>query len=99
MNTFHLLAFPKDTTIKSIRDLTQEHVPLLKNMVSKCKKYIVDNYNLNEDKIEAHFHYPPGVMLLHMHFELCDNIKNRKNLLIDSDYYKKVTIETIINEL
>jgi len=30
INTFHLLAFSKDKTIKSIRDLKIDHIPLLK---------------------------------------------------------------------
>ena len=35
ISTFHLLAFPKDKDIKSIRDLKADHIPLLKNMVKK----------------------------------------------------------------
>jgi len=35
ISTFYLLAFPKDKTIKSIRDLEPDHIPLLKNMVKK----------------------------------------------------------------
>ena len=40
ISKFHLLAFPKDKTIKSIRDLNADHIPLLKNMVKKSKEYI-----------------------------------------------------------
>ena len=105
--TFHLLAFPKDKTIKSIRDLTPEHIPLLKEMVSESKKFITKNYGINENEIEAHFHYPPGVLLLHIHFELVNNKRHRRplrehsvnnvieNLLIDPQYYKKRTFEII----
>jgi len=38
ISTFHLLAFSKDKTIKSIRDLKPDHIPILKNMVKKSKK-------------------------------------------------------------
>ena len=107
MSTFHLLAFPKDKTIRSIRDLKQDHISLLQEMSDTGKKYINDTYKININEIETHCHYPPGVMLLHIHFELINNIKCRKplrehavsriieNLKLDSDYYKKITMEFI----
>jgi len=107
MTTFHLLAFPKDKSIKSIRDLTKDHIPLLKDMVSESKKYIIDKYGLKENEIEAHFHYPPGVLLLHIHFEWINNERLRRplrehsvnkvieNLLIDPEYYKKIRLDII----
>jgi len=110
ITTFHLLAFPKDKTLKSIRDLTIENILLLKEMVAKSKKYIKKEFKINKNEIEAHFHYPPGVMLLHIHFELINNKKLRKplrehavsrvieNLIIDSEYYKKVKLEVIAKE-
>jgi m7GpppX diphosphatase len=109
ISTFHLLAFSKDKTIKSIRDLKPDHIPILKNMVKKSKKYIKKNYNFEEDEVEAHFHYPPTVLLLHIHFVLVNNRKFRKpiiehsvnsviqNLSIDPEYYKKIKME-ILNE-
>ena len=105
IKTFHLLAFPKDKTIKSIRDLTNEHIPLLKEIVKKSKEYIKKKFNIDKNEIEAHFDYPPTVLLLHIHFELANNKKFRKplfehsvnsvieNIRIDPDYYKKVKIE------
>lgn len=107
ISTFHLLAFPKDKTIKSIRDLEPDHIPLLKNMVKKSKEYIKKNYCFEEDQVEAHFHYPPTVLLLHIHFMLVNNRKFRKpiiehsvnsvmqNLSIDPHYYKKIKMEIL----
>jgi hypothetical protein len=105
INKFHLLAFPKDKRIKTIRDLTIIHIPLLEEMVKKSKEYIKKNYNFEKDEIETHFHYPPTVLLLHIHFVLANNKNFRKplyehsvnsviqNIRIDPDYYKKVKIE------
>lgn len=109
LNTFHLLAFPKDKTIKSIRHLTQQHIPLLENMLFESKKFIKDNYNSEiNNQVEAHFHYLPNVYLLHLHFELVNSkkkcrkplrehsiIKVIENLKIDSNYYKKVIIDVL----
>ena len=104
ISTFHLLAFPKNKKIKSIRDLKADHIPLLKEMVKKSKEYIKKNYNFEKDEIEANFHYPPTVFLLHIHFELINNKKLKKtliehsvnsvikNLRIDPNYYKKCRI-------
>lgn len=108
-NTFHLLAFPKDKSLKSIRELNQQHIQLLEHMLEKSKAKIKKYYNnINIDEIETHFHYPPNVFLLHMHFELANsNKKCRKplrehsvisvieNLKIDSDYYKKIKIDIL----
>lgn len=82
ISTFHLLAFPKDKTIKSIRDLTIDHIPLLREMMKKSKEYIKKNYNFEKDEIEANFHYPPSVLLLHIYFELVNNRKVKKLLNI-----------------
>ena len=79
----------------------------LKRDVKKSKEYIKKNYSFEEDEIEAHFHYPPTVLLLHIHFVLVNNRKFRKpiiehsvnsvmqNLSIDPYYYKKIKIEIL----
>lgn len=107
LNSFHLLALPKDKTIRGMRDLKSEHIPLLQKMVIMSKNYITSNYAINENEIEAHFHYPPGVLLLHIHFELTNNTKIRRplrehsvnevieNLKIDANYYTKINMEIL----
>lgn len=106
--TFHLLAFPKDKAIKSIRDLVPEHIPLLKEMITHSKRFITQNYMMEENEIETHFHYPPGVLLLHIHFENVNSKRHRRplrehsvhgvieNLSLDSQYYKKRSFEIIV---
>jgi hypothetical protein len=76
-------------------------------MKSKSNIYISKQYKINKNEIETHFHYPPGVMLLHMHFELVNIERIRRplrehsvtevieNLLIDPKYYEKVKIQII----
>lgn len=106
-NSFHLLAFPKNKLLRTMRDLTFNDIPLLEDIISKSKQFIISNFPINLNEIEAHFHYPPTVMLLHIHFELVNNGKCRKplkeypihnvieNLKIDSDYYKKINLQII----
>lgn len=107
LKTFHLLAFPKNKEIRSIRDITIEMIPLLERMVITGKQYIKNNFEINENEIETHFHYSPGVMLLHIHFEIVGGNKIRRplrehsvhkvisNLLICPDYYKNIQIEIL----
>lgn len=106
-DSFHLLAFPKNKSLKTMRDLTQNDIPLLEEIIFQTKNYIVSNFSININEIKAHFHYPPSVMILHIHFELINNNKctqplkefpvsnSIENLKIDSDYYKKISLQII----
>ena len=108
INTLHLLAFSKDKSIKTIRDVTRDNISSLQNMISDGKKYITDNYKINENEIETNIHYPPSVNLFHLHFNLINNDRKIRvplrehpvhsvisNLTMDPDYYKKRTFEII----
>jgi m7GpppX diphosphatase len=55
ISTFHLLAFPKDKKIKSIRDLTIDHIPLLREMMKKSKEYIKKITILKKMKLKQIF--------------------------------------------
>ena len=104
----HLLAFPKNKSLKTIRDLTANDILLLNEMNVKSKNCINTTYNIQTNEIESYFHYPPSVMLLHIHFKLlnagrcgkilCEHSVHNviENLKIDSEYYKKISIEMII---
>ena len=69
ISTLHLLAFPKDKTIKSIRDLNADHIPLLKDMVKKSKEYaggaFLKEVTLSDISTTFYFH------LLHPRIPLC----------------------------
>ena len=45
----------------------------MKEIVKKSKEYIKRNYKIESNEIEAHFHYLPTVLLLHIHFVLVNN--------------------------
>ncbi len=105
----HLLAFPKDRNIRSLRDLTADHIPLLNRINDKVKTIIKDEYGINSDMIMVYLHYHPDVWLLHIHFvPLNDIIYNHSfeyshsldgiinNLILMPDYYKIVVMEVPI---
>lgn len=108
MSRMHLLGIVKDKKLQSIRDLTQKDIPLLKHIRDTAYSYIKTNYNISQDKLKTYFHYPPSAWLLHIHFDLIENIESTSsveysydlnhvifNLELDSDYYKKIELNVL----
>lgn len=60
------IAHPRD--IKSLRDLTGDHLPLLRNIYDKGVEAITQRYGLPENKLRVYVHYQPSYYHLHVHF-------------------------------
>ncbi len=105
----NLLAIFKDTSLKSIRSLTGQHLELLKQCRDMCTDFIVQNLGFERTQILAFFHYLPSVFQLHVHFcapygqyttlDICkihplDTVIS--NLEIDPEYYQKVSLTTVV---
>jgi hypothetical protein len=106
MEKFHLLALIKSNEIKSIRDLTNNDIPLLEHIHKQSLLEIKKKYNVDENKLKIYFHYPPSTWQLHIHFITNDNIYTSSsgeytymlnqvifNLKLDGDYYKKIIFD------
>lgn len=65
----YLLVIFKDHRLGSIRDLTEDDVPLLERTQQQVLKFVTDNYGLSSDKIRCFFHYLPSAWRLHMHVQ------------------------------
>jgi len=101
----HILCIPLDKQLRTIRELTKEHIPLLQNMKKTTLEKIEEVYGLKEDSLKIYFHYDPSTYHLHIHFV---NIRYKDagssveyshdldsvifNLTLDSDYYKKIKL-------
>ena len=95
----------KERGIKSIRDLTAAHLPLLRSILSAGPAAIQDTYGVKPDQLRVFLHYVPQFYHLHVHFtslatdfgvqceraHLLNDVV--QNLEMDPDYYKKRTIE------
>lgn len=68
ISQLHLLAITTDKTLRSVRDLSFEHVDMLKNIKSTVLEYIESNFKINSNRIKIMFHYPPSTYILHIHF-------------------------------
>jgi m7GpppX diphosphatase len=100
----HLLAIPKDKSLRTIRELNESHVPLLKHMKEKSLLSMELKYGLKKENLKMFFHYDPSTYHLHLHLV---NLKHDFgssveyshdldlvifNLSICSDYYKIVEL-------
>ena len=97
----HLLTVLSDQHLYSVRDLTQDHVPILEKMYDETLKIIKTKFGLDSDRVKAFFHYPPSTYLLHLHFMHVENISSKtsfekcydidqviSNLKLDTNYYR-----------
>jgi len=93
----------------SVRDLTGEHVPMLKSILEESYKAIEQKYGLPKHKIYAYFHYLPTYWLLHVHFEHVDRQSRDAreqvplevaifNLEMKSTYYKECTMNYTVGD-
>ncbi|KAG7461508.1 m7 diphosphatase [Solea senegalensis] len=105
VDDLYLIAIVHPMNIKSLRDLTAEHIPLLKNIWQKGQAAILERYSLPANKLRVYLHYQPSYYHLHIHFTnlgydtpgcgvdrahlLSDVIQNLQS---DPDYYKKRTL-------
>ena len=103
----HVLCLPTNKSLRSIRSLTAECIPLLEHMKSETIQVIRDTYHIDEQNLKMFFHYDPSTYHLHIHFVNMANSQARSsveyshelhnvmfNLSICSDYYKRATLNT-----
>jgi len=105
IDDIHILCFFKQYRgkyIRCLRELTHEHIGLLQKAQQDVFRVIKEKYNLDSNRFRTYIHYPPTVYILHLHFSLLNNctlhahvdkshlLENViRNLMCDSDYYKK----------
>ncbi|EGT49207.1 CBN-DCS-1 protein [Caenorhabditis brenneri] len=105
LENLYVLAIIHRHGLKSVRDLTGDHLQMLYNIRDKSLKAINEKYGLRTDQIKCYFHYQPSFYHLHVHFInlkydapasttmsaiLLDDVIN--NLELNSEHYKKSTL-------
>ncbi|XP_012260651.2 m7GpppX diphosphatase [Athalia rosae] len=111
LETLYLLAIPMQRGIKSIRDLNDLHLPLLKNIRDSGTKAISTKYGVPTSQLRIYFHYQPSFYHLHIHFtylkydapgiftekaHLLSTVIN--NIELMGDYYSKATLSFAVKE-
>jgi hypothetical protein len=105
------LAIVQDKSIRTLRDLHEGHIPMLKRMLDTCMQTIGKEAGIPCDQVLAYIHYPPSVYQLHVHFAYPysqyfhrDALRVHSlqsvitNLEMDADYYRKVTLYMAIQK-
>ncbi|PZC72801.1 hypothetical protein B5X24_HaOG210564 [Helicoverpa armigera] len=110
--TLYLLAIVRRRGIKSLRDLDESHLPLLKRIRDEGKKKILEKYNVPSSQLRIYFHYQPSFYHLHVHFTYlrheAPGIYAEKAHLLDTvidniemigNYYHRATLPFTIREM
>uniref|UniRef100_A0A2M4AFH2 m7GpppX diphosphatase n=1 Tax=Anopheles triannulatus TaxID=58253 RepID=A0A2M4AFH2_9DIPT len=107
----YLLALVRRRDIRSLRDLTADHLPLLKNVRARGIAAIRERYGIGADQLRIYLHYQPTFYHLHMHFTYirhdppgigCDKAHPLStvinNLELLPDYYQRATLTYALKE-
>ena len=63
----HAIAILHDRSLRSLRDLTAAHLPMLAELRREVLRVIQERYGMSEDSVVLYLHYPPSYYLLHVH--------------------------------
>ncbi|KAI8065436.1 HIT-like domain-containing protein [Gongronella butleri] len=66
-SSMYLVAIVMQQDLPSLRNLTPQHIPLLKKIQSTVHDLVKDKYDLDPQQIQLFFHYQPSYYHLHMH--------------------------------
>lgn len=101
----HLLVFPIDRSLRTIRDLTASHLDLLKYIRQMVTQVINDLYGLEGDMLKLYIHYAPSTYHFHVHVAPIMNTDTAssveyshdlnmviRNIELIGDYYQKIVM-------
>ncbi|KAM6432129.1 m7GpppX diphosphatase [Liasis olivaceus] len=102
LDDLYLIAICHRRGIKSLRDLTAEHLTLLKNILQEGGEAIQKRFGLAKTQLRVYLHYQPSYFHLHVHFTALSydapgcSVERAHllsdvvfNLELDSQYYQK----------
>ena len=111
VSDLYCLAIVHKRDIKSLRDLNQSHLPLLRNIQKECTRAIVEKYGLSPSEVRMYLHYQPSYYHLHVHVTNlmftppasgCDKAHLLEtvisNIQLDPCYYSKMTLSFVVRE-
>ncbi|KAL7294556.1 hypothetical protein TKK_0012082 [Trichogramma kaykai] len=97
--------------IKSLRELNDTHLPLLKNIKDAGTDVIMKKYNIPAAQLRIYLHYQPSYYHLHVHFSYlmyeiagiyCERAHLLSNVISNiemvPDYYQKAVLSFVVKE-
>lgn len=68
LSSLYLIAIVQDRSLRSLRDLTAQHIPLLENIQATASQVAFEKYSLGpKAKLRCFVHYQPSYYHLHVH--------------------------------
>ncbi|XP_013774663.1 m7GpppX diphosphatase-like [Limulus polyphemus] len=111
IDNLYLVAICHRKDLHSLRDLTADHLQLLKSISEKGKQNIAKKFNIPEKQLRVYVHYQPSYYHFHVHFtalsfdapgshveraHLLDMVI--QNIQMVPDYYQKATLVYAMRE-
>ncbi|PRT53939.1 m7GpppX diphosphatase [Wickerhamiella sorbophila] len=91
IESLYLLVLVIREDLRSIRDLTTEHLPLLQNIKEQVTRQVKERYNLDPSELKLYFHYQPSYYHLHVHVA---------NVSMDqSDFGRSILFDNVIDAI
>ena len=72
MEDLYCLAIVHKKGLKSVRDLTREHLPLLRKLLYEAPAAIESKFGVPASQLRIYFHYQPTYYHLHVHYSHVD---------------------------
>ncbi|XP_078387130.1 m7GpppX diphosphatase [Cetorhinus maximus] len=105
VDDLYLIAICQRRGVKSLRDLTAEHLSMLQNILQEGQVAISKRYNIPGSQLRIYLHYQPSYYHLHIHFTALSydapgSMVERahllssviENLQTNPEYYQKRTL-------
>jgi m7GpppX diphosphatase len=104
LEDLYCLAIVKDSGIATIRDLREAHLPMLRDIQTRCPRVLEEVYGVPKNQLRIFLHYQPQFYHLHFHLTRLENgigceverghllADVIQNLEMDGEYYVRRTI-------
>ncbi|KAH6916829.1 mRNA decapping enzyme [Coprinopsis sp. MPI-PUGE-AT-0042] len=67
VSALYLMALVKDGSIRSLRDLRGEHIPILKGIRDEADRIVKEKWQLKPGSLRCYIHYQPSYYHFHVH--------------------------------
>ena len=67
INAFDCLMIVQDVKLRTLRDLTAKHIPLLQRMLKQSLETVEKAFGIKEEQLRIFVHYPPSFYHFHVH--------------------------------
>lgn len=91
LDSLYLLVLVGREDLRTIRDLTTDHLPLLENIRTKVHAFVKERFGLESSQVKLYFHYQPSYYHLHVHVA---------NIGLDqNDFGRSILLDNVVDTI